>query len=141
LIALIFGRLGRSGRFVWAMPYEANLTLREFGLLLFLAGVGVSAGSKLAGVMNQEGLSIVALGVVVTLVATSIAILLLRRWASTGIVAALGASSGLQTQPATLAAAYELSKRSEQTYVAYAVVYPLAMIGKILLAQLLALFA
>ncbi len=141
LAALVLGRLGRTGSFVWAMPYEANLSFREFGLLLFLSGVGVSAGGKLAGVMNREGLLIVALGAMVTLVGTGVAIVFMRRWAEAGVVATLGASSGLQTQPATLAAAFELSKRSEQTYVAYAVVYPLAMIGKILLAQLLALFA
>lgn len=140
LAALILGRLGRSGQFVWAMPYESNLTLREFGLLLFLAGVGVNAGGKLAGVMNREGLIIIGIGMCVTLVTTAVALFLMRRWSGAGVVAALGGASGLQTQPATLAAAFELSQRSEETYVAYALVYPLAMIGKILIAQILAVF-
>ena len=54
-------------------------------------------------------------------------------------VATSGAASGTQTQPATLAAAYEISGRSDEVYVAYALVYPVAMIGKILIAQLIAL--
>jgi putative transport protein len=53
----------------------------------------------------------------------------------------LGSCSGVQTQPATLAAAYELAGNSEDVYIAYAVVYPVAMITKIVLAQLLALLA
>lgn len=139
IAALLLGRLGRTGSFVWAMPHEANLNLRELGLLLFLSGVGVSAGSQLAGVMNVEGAITVGVGALVTIVTTSVALVLSTRWLQAGVIPTLGAASGLQTQPATLAAAFELSQRSEQTYVAYAVVYPLAMIGKILLAQLIAL--
>jgi putative transport protein len=139
LAALVLGRLGRTGSLVWAMPHEANLGLRELGLLLFLSGVGLSAGGKLAGVLSLQGALSVGLGAVVTLVTTLVVLLAMTRWARTGVVSALGAASGLQTQPATLAAAFELTRRNEQTYVAYAVVYPLAMIGKILLAQMLAL--
>lgn len=139
--ALIFGRLGRTGKLMWALPYEANLSLREIGLLLFLAGVGVNAGGKLAGLMNREGLAIIAIGACVTVTTSALALVLMRRWGGAGVVAALGGASGLQTQPATLAAAFELSQRSEETYVAYALVYPLAMIGKILIAQLLAVLA
>jgi putative transport protein len=139
LASLILGRLGRTRTLTWAMPYEANLTLRELGLLLFLAGVGVNAGGKLAEVMNAEGLVIVALGAVVTLLTSVVAMLLMRRFAHASVVAVLGGASGLQTQPATLASAFEISERSPETYVAYALVYPLAMIGKILLAQLLVL--
>ncbi|WP_437799187.1 aspartate:alanine exchanger family transporter [Sorangium sp. So ce693] len=139
--ALIFGRLGRTGKLMWVLPYEANLSLREIGLLLFLAGVGVNAGGKLAGLMNREGLAILAIGACVTVTTSALALALMRRWGGAGVVAALGGASGLQTQPATLAAAFELSQRSEETYVAYALVYPLAMIGKILIAQLLAVLA
>jgi len=137
--ALLLGRLGRVGSFVWAMPFEANRTLRELGLLLFLAGVGISAGGQLNGVLNQRGLMLVGLGAVVTLVTSSLGLWWMQRWARASVISSLGAASGLQTQPATLAAAFELSQRSEETYVAYALVYPMAMIGKILLAQLIVL--
>jgi putative transport protein len=140
LVALLLGRLGRSGPLVWAIPFEANTTLRELGLLLFLAGVGTGAGGQLAGVMNQQGLSMLLLGAVVTVVTGLVALGLSYFWARATVISSLGVSSGMQTQPATLAAAYDLSGRSEETYVAYALVYPVAMIGKILFAQLLALF-
>ncbi len=140
VMALLLGRLGRTGPLIWAIPFEANSTLRDLGLLLFLAGVGTSAGGQLRGVMNQQGLTMLLLGALVTLVTTTVALALARKWAKASVISSLGVSSGMQTQPATLVAAFELSGRSEETYVAYALVYPVAMIGKILLAQLLALF-
>lgn len=139
LVSLIVGRLGRTGPLVWMLPYEASTLLRELGLLLFLAGVGTSAGGMLASVIPQQGLTLVGLGALVTLVTSALTLVLARAWAKASVISSLGVSSGMQTQPATLAAAYELSGRSEETYVAYAVVYPVAMIAKILLAQLLAL--
>lgn len=92
------------------------------------------------GVMSREGLVMLGLGATVTLSTTALVLSLARVWARAGVISSLGASSGMQTQPATLEAAYELSGNSEQTYVAYALVYPVAMIGKILLAQLIAIF-
>ena len=89
--------------------------------------------------LNQRGLMLVGLGAVVTLVTSSLGLWWMQRWARASVISSLGAASGLQTQPATLAAAFELSQRSEETYVAYALVYPMAMIGKILLAQLIVL--
>jgi putative transport protein len=141
LAALLLGRLGRTGSLVWAMPFEANHTLRELGLLLFLAGVGVSAGGQLGGLLNQRGILIFALGAAVTLVTSGIGLAAMHRWARASVISSLGAASGLQTQPATLAAAFEISRGSEETYVAYALVYPMAMIGKILMAQLIVLLS
>jgi putative transport protein len=141
LVALILGRLERTGSLVWSIPPEANHVLREFGLLLFLAGVGVSAGGHLTEVFSRQGLLMVALGAAVTLVATVSSLALTQRWGKASVISSLGASSGMQTQPATLSLAADLSGRSEETYVAYALVYPLAMIAKILLAQLIVLLA
>jgi putative transport protein len=141
LVALILGRLERSGPFVWAIPHEINHVLRELGLLLFLAGVGVSAGGHLKDVLSHEGLAMLGLGALVTLVATLSCLILCERWARATVISSLGAASGMQTQPATLSVAAELAERSRQTYVAYALVYPVAMVGKILLAQLIVLLA
>jgi putative transport protein len=141
LVALVLGRLGRSGPFVWTIPYEANAVLRELGLLLFLAGVGVSAGGQLMRAVQEHGLALAGLGALVTLTTTAVALGLLRLWAKAGVVTSLGSTTGMQTQPATLAVAYETANRSDEVYVSYAVVYPVAMIGKILLAQLLVLLS
>jgi putative transport protein len=141
IVALILGKLGRTGRLVWAIPHEANSVLRELGLLLFLAGVGVSAGGNLGQVLSRDGLLILALGAIVTLVASAVAVTLASTWARSSVTSSLGAMTGMQTQPATLSAAFDLCGRSEETYIAYALVYPTAMIGKILLAQLIVIFA
>jgi putative transport protein len=46
VVALLLGRLGRIGRLVWHMPLNANLAFREFGIALFLASVGLTAGPR-----------------------------------------------------------------------------------------------
>lgn len=141
LVALVLGRLGRTGHLVWSIPHEANVVLRELGLLLFLAGVGLGAGGHLAEVYSEQGLVMLGLGAGVTFVASGIALALAHTWGRASVTSSLGATSGMQTQPATLSAAFDLSGRSEETMVAYALVYPTAMIGKILLAQLIVLLA
>lgn len=141
LVGLALGQLGRFGRLVWSLPQEASATLRELGLVIFLAGVGVSAGTQLRAVQLADGLRLFGAGVAITLVTSGVALWLFLRWARADVIQSLGACSGTQTQPATLAVAHELSGQSEQTYVAYAIVYPVAMIAKILLAQLLTWFA
>jgi putative transport protein len=141
IVALLLGKLGRTGPLVWSMPYEANLVLRELGLLLFLGGVGIGAGAHFTEVLSREGLLMLSLGAAVTLLAAAVALVLAHTWGRAGVTSSLGATTGMQTQPATLSAAFELCGRSEETYVAYAVVYPTAMIGKILLAQLIVMLA
>jgi len=137
VVALVLGRLGRTGPLVWSLPYESATTLRDLGLLLFLAGVGVSAGAHIQALPGEDALAMLALGALVTTVASTVMLLVVRRVARLGIVGAMGATTGLQTQPASLAVAYDLSGRAEETYVTYAIAFPIAMIGKIVAAQLL----
>ena len=141
IVALLLGKLGRTGPLVWSMPYEANLVLRELGLLLFLAGVGIGAGAHFTDVLSREGLLMLSLGAGVTLFAAAAALALAHTWGRANVTSSLGTATGMQTQPATLSAAFELCGRCEETYVAYALVYPTAMIGKILLAQLIVMLA
>lgn len=138
VVALVLGHLGRFGPLTFSLPFETSVVLRELGLLLFLAGVGVSAGGQLERVMNREGLLLFGLGAVVTFLTSIVLLVGYQRLLGSGVTTALGATSGMQTQPATLAAAYDLSGKSEETYVSYAIVYPVAMVGKIVLAELLA---
>ncbi|RKX24351.1 MAG: transporter [Candidatus Zixiibacteriota bacterium] len=133
---LILGKLGRTGPLVWALPSESNNALRHIGLLFFLAAVGVMAGGRFFEAFAGDGGQLFILGLITTTVTTGLALLLLRLWGKGTVVECIGATSGMQTQPATLARAYEMSK-SEDTYVSYATTYPIAMVGKILIAQLL----
>ena len=137
VVGLALGQLRSYGPFVWTIPDEASITVRELGLVIFLAAVGVGAGTQLRTVALAEGLELFAAGAVITLVTTTVALLCFSKLAKADVITTLGAATGTQTQPATLAVAHELSGQSEQTYVAYAIVYPVAMIAKILLAQIL----
>ncbi len=137
---LILGKLGRTGPLVWALPAESNNALRHIGLLFFLASVGVMAGGRFFTALSGNGWQLFLLGLITTTLTTSLTLLLLRFYGKATIIEAIGATSGMQTQPATLARAYEMSQ-SDDTYVAYATTYPLAMVGKILIAQLLLLIA
>jgi putative transport protein len=138
VVAILLGHRGRTGPVNWILPFEINSLLRELGLLLFLAGVGVGAGAHVHRIASREGLALCLLGALVTTVATLAVLFFARYWEKAPVIPTMGALSGMQTQPATLAAAFDLSAKSEDTYVAYSMVYPVAMIGKILLAQLLA---
>jgi putative transport protein len=135
LVALVLGRLERSGGISWVMPLPANLTLRQIGLLLFLAGVGTRAGYSFLDTLFHNGAQFMIAGAAVTFVVTG-ATLLIGRRLGIPFDALLGLSSGVQTQPACLAYADTLA-RSDVPSVGYAAVYPTAMIVKILIAQLL----
>ena len=69
IMGLVLGRLGRTGSLVWTLPYSANLTLRQLGVVLFLAGVGTRSGYAFAHTLQQGGAAaLVAFGAVITLV-------------------------------------------------------------------------
>lgn len=133
---LILGRLGRTGPFIWQLTYGANLSLRQLGILLFLACVGTKAGGGLVALLENDGLLL--LGVSVGLVAGGhlllIGLLWLMKRRSAPVM--LGVMCGFQTQPAALSMA---ASRTEvgSLNAAYATVYPLALVTKIVLAQLL----
>ena len=136
LVALVLGRLERSGGISWVMPLPANLTIRQIGLLLFFAGVGTRAGYSFFDTVRHNGAQLLLAGAIVTFVVTLATLVAGRQFLGVRFDALLGLASGVQTQPACLAYADELA-RSDAPSAAYAAVYPTAMIVKILVAQLL----
>lgn len=136
VVGLVLGRLGRTGKVVWTLSYSANLTLRQLGLLLFLAGVGTRSGYAFVHTLGQGGgLAMLGAGAVVTAVTVATTLFVGRRWLKIPEDVLMGMLSGLQTQPAALAMASETSQ-SELPNVGYATVYPFATIAKIVLAQI-----
>jgi len=136
LVGLVLGRIERSGRITWSIPISANLTLRQIGLVLFLAGVGANAGYGFAATVRSNGLQLLAAGAVVTIGVTLITLIVGFKVLKIPLESVMGLVAGVQTQPAVLAYATDTT-RSEAPDVAYAAVYPAAMIVKIILAQLL----
>jgi putative transport protein len=139
IVGLVLGKLGRTGPLVWYLPYNANLLLRQLGLVLFFAGVGTRAGyAFFTTLLGGEGLLIFAAGAVLT--CTTALSTLWIGYKALGIPMPLlmGMLAGLHTQPAVLSYALEQTD-SDVPNLGYATVFPMATIAKIILAQLLLL--
>jgi putative transport protein len=136
LVALVLGTLERTGSMVWSLPYSANMTLRQLGLVLFLAGIGTKAGHGFLSVFasgNGLGLFLAAAGVTFT---TALCTLFVAyRLMGVPMSLVLGLVAGVFTQPAILGYAVEQTG-DESPNVGYASAYPAATIAKILLVQL-----
>jgi putative transport protein len=137
IVALILGNVERTGPIVWTLPYNANLTLRQFGLVLFLAGVGTRSGWAFVTTFTQSGgLAIFIAGAVITCVTAFMTLIVGYKLLKIPMSIMTGILSGQQTQPAALGFALEQA-HNELPNIGYATVYPLATIAKIVLAQLL----
>jgi len=138
VVALVLGAVGRTGPLVWQLPYTANLTLRQFGTVLFLAGIGVRSGQSFAStIATAEALRVAAAGIAVTGVSVAITLAVGRRLLRVPAATLAGIVAGTQTQPAVLAYAGAQVTDDRELNLGYATVYPLAVILKIVLAQLL----
>ena len=137
LVGLVLGARGFTGPFVWTVPYSANLTLRQIGLVLFLAGIGTRAGySFYSTVSNAGGLRLLLAGGTITIAAVLLTLWIGHRLMKIPMSLLTGIVSGAQTQPAVLGFAVEQAG-NDLPHVGYATVYPLATIAKILVVQLL----
>jgi len=137
IMALVLGTVGRTGPMVWSLPFSANVTLRQFGLILFLAGIGTRAGNGfLATFADGSGLVLCAAGAAITFGSALLVLWIGHRVLKVPMSVVLGMVAGIHTQPAVLGYALEQT-RNEIPNVGYASVYPVATIAKILLVQVL----
>jgi putative transport protein len=137
LVALILSTLARTGPFVWTLPYSANLTLRQIGLILFLAGIGTRAGSALLTTFTSgNGLEIVLIGAVATCTVMLMALWIGYKLLRIPMSILIGMAAGMQTHPALLSFASEQTGNDVPT-IGYTSVYPVAIIVKIIIAQLM----
>ena len=138
VVGLVLGRLGRIGPIVTAMPYTAAQAIAELGLLIFLAQAGTRAGAQIgAAFTSGEWLRILVLGVLVTTVVAVGLYVVMRRVFRIGGTRLSGIMGGTQTQPAVLAFANGRTGYDARVALGYALVYPAAMITKIVLGQVL----
>ncbi|MGB9738976.1 aspartate:alanine exchanger family transporter [Chloroflexus sp.] len=137
IVALILGWRGRTGPIVWSLPYSANLTLRQVGMTLFLAGVGTRSGYSFVTTLTQgNGLLLFLGGALITVPVAFATLAIGYKLLKIPFSLLIGMLAGLQTQPAVLAFANEQTG-NEAPNIGYAMVYPTATIVKIILAQLL----
>lgn len=135
--ALVLGTFSRTGPITWQIPHAANLTIRQLGVSLFLGGVGIRSGATFAdAVVSRLGIQLLVAGLVVTVI-TAIASTFLIRLLRRDPIEGAGMISGIQTQPAVLAFAAERADGDPQVDAGYALVFPLSMILKLIVVQLL----
>jgi putative transport protein len=137
IVALLVSRIGRIGPLIWHVPLVANLALREFGIALFLASVGLAAGPQFfETVFSIRGTLWLMGGICVTVLPILlVGWLALAVWKMNFVVVA-GLLTGSMTDSSALAFATNLCG-AETPMIAYAAVYPLTTLTRILVVQLM----
>lgn len=136
IVSLLLGHFGRLGRLRLYAPNAAINISRELGLMLFLAGAGTIAGSKIVPVVTQYGWRLLAAGALVSTISAIVGFLVMLRFFRMNLLATMGGISASFTNPPALGAS-SAQTRTEVPMLAYASVYPVALFFKIILAQIL----
>ena len=139
IIAIILGRYGALFRLATYTTNSANLMLRELGISLFLASVGLTAGTNFVHALTQgNGIYYVFFGILITYVPQIVMGIIGRKFFKLNFHSVLGLLAGIATNSPILAYAATLSEKSS-CVIAYSTVYPLAMFLRILSGQVIVL--
>ena len=136
LVSLLVGHFGGIGTLRLYVPGAAKSLMRELGLMLFLAGAGINAGSHFVEILQQQGPSLLLGGALITTLSVAAGLLLMHGFYRMNLLASMGVLNATMTNPPGLGAA-NAQTDSDLPTLSYASVYPVALIFKILLAQLL----
>jgi putative transport protein len=137
VVGLVLGARGRTGRLVWQMPYSANLTLRQLGIVLFLAGVGTRSGQAFVHTFSSGHWPPVLATALAVAVAPVVVLVAIGKLAKTPTPVLAGMLAGMCTQPAVLSFASEQVADDAAVMTGYATVFAFAMVAKIVIAQVL----
>ncbi len=138
IIAILIGRFGHKMHLTTYTSTSANLMLREVGICLFLASVGISAGGEFVKTIMEGGLMWVLWGFLITLIPLLIVGSVGRGYYKLNYFTLMGLMSGACTDPPALAYSNKVANNDAPS-VAYSTVYPLTMFLRILTAQILIL--
>ncbi len=139
VVGVVLGALGRTGPIIWTLPGNVTNTLNQFALLIFLVAVGTGAGSGLVEALADDAVRLVILGFAISAAHALVCVIGLRTVLKYGTARALGGLTGSQLNPAPYA--YAMTRMPDQRVaVGYAVLFPVSMIIKVLLAQLMVVY-
>jgi len=137
VLAILLSRVGNIGRLVWYMPGNVNFAFRELGIILFLACVGLKAGSQFVStLLSHDGLLWLLCGAAITVIPICVVGIFARAILKLNYMTIMGVLSGSMTDPPALAFANTIAG-SQSPAIAYASVYPLTMLLRITAAQIL----
>jgi len=138
LVAITLSYLGRVGPILWYMPHSANLMLRELGIVLFMACVGLKGGQGFVANLLGSGVTWLVIGATITLVPMLLVGLIGRGVFKLNYLTLCGLMSGSMTDPPALAFAQSITGSDGPT-VSYATVYPLVMLLRVFSTQAIVL--
>lgn len=140
IIAILIGRYGYKVHLVTYTTTSANMMLREIGLMLFLASVGIKAGDGfLENVIQGDGVKYVYTGFLITIIPILIIGIIARKKYKFNYFTIMGMIAGTYTDPPALAYANSICSK-EAPSIGYSTVYPLSMFLRIFTAQIIVLF-
>ncbi|MGO1949555.1 MAG: aspartate:alanine exchanger family transporter [Mycobacteriaceae bacterium] len=136
IMGVILGALGRTGPVIWTLPEGVANTLNQFSLILFLVAVGTGAGSGLVDALADNAVALLTLALAISIAHALVCVVALRSILGFGTARALGGLTGSQLNPAPYA--YAMGKVPDQRLaVNYAMLFPVSMILKVFVAQLM----
>ena len=136
LTALFLSYKGKTGPVIWAISGQSNLLLRQLGLLMFLTPVGLKAGTNIVEALSNYGFGLFAIGIAITLIPMILATLLGYFAMKINFLTLMGALTGGMTSTPGLSSTDSLTE-TDAPQVAYAAVYPFALVALIIMSQLL----
>jgi len=140
IAALILGKLRRTGPLLWTMPLPANIVLRNFGLALFLATVGVNAGQPFVRTVAESGVTMLFIGAAVLLTTVLIVLLVGHYLMKIPYDDLVGVASGATGNPAILVYSTKMAP-TERPDIGYAMIFPSMTIVKVIAVQIVGLIA
>jgi putative transport protein len=140
IVALILGRLRRTGPLLWVMPVPANIVLRNYGLAMFLATVGINAGQPFLRTLSDTDFTMLYVGAAVVL--TTVIVILVVGYYLLRIPYddLVGVASGACGNPAILVYSAQMAP-TERPDIGYAMIFPSMTIVKVIAVQVVSLIA
>jgi putative transport protein len=138
IVALILGKLRRTGPMLWTMPLPANIVLRNFGLAMFLATVGVNAGQPFVRTVAESGFTMLFIGVAVLLTTVFIVLVAGHYLLRIPYDDLVGVASGATGNPAILVYSTKMAP-TERPDIGYAMIFPSMTLVKVIAAQIVGL--
>ncbi|MFN4243537.1 MAG: putative transporter [Tepidisphaerales bacterium] len=138
VVAIVLSHIGRIGPVLWYMPHSANLMLRELGIVLFMACVGLKGGGAFVANLQASGVQWLVIGAAITLLPLLVFGFLARAILKLNYLTLCGLLSGALTDPPALAFAQSVTGSDGPT-VSYATVYPLVMLLRVFSTQAIVL--
>ena len=139
IIAILIGAFGPKWHLVTYTTSSANLMIREIGIALFLASVGLGAGKTFIPTLINGGYVWIGYGVLITMLPLLLIGIIARKWMKLDYFSLMGLIAGSTTDPPALAYATSQSSQNDRAAVAYSTVYPLTMFMRVLTGQLMIL--